>query len=40
MTILILLLETNGRYHTKKVKSGMSHYNYVHAGVKILSMSK
>ena len=34
------VLEFNGRYYIKKVKSVMSHYNCVHAGVEILSMSK
>ena len=34
------VLEVNGRYYIKTDKSGMSHYNYVHAGVDILSMSK
>ena len=33
-------LEVNGRYYIKKVKPVMSHYNYVHAGAEILSMSK
>ena len=33
-------LEVNGRYHIKKVKPVMSHCNYVHAGVEILSMPK
>ena len=32
--------EVNGRYYIKEVKSVMSHYNYVHAGVEILSMSR
>ena len=34
------VLEVNGRYFIKKVKSVMSHFNYVHCGVEILSMSK
>ena len=34
------VLEVNGRYCIKEVESVMSHYNYVHAGVEILSMSK
>ena len=34
------VLEINGLYHTKEVKSVMSHYKYVHAGIEILSMSK
>ena len=34
------VLEVNGRYYIKKVKSVMSHFNYVHCGVDILSMSK
>ena len=34
------VLEVNGRYYIKKVKSVMSHFNYVHCGVEILSMSK
>ena len=33
-------LEVNGRYYIKKIKSGMSHYNYVYAGVDVSSMSK
>ena len=33
-------LEVNGRYYIKKVKSVMSHFNYVQCGVDILSMSK
>ena len=33
------VLEVNGRYYIKKVKSVMSRFNYVHAGVEILSMS-
>ena len=34
------VLEVNGRYYINKVKSVMSHYNYVHAGVELLSMAK
>ena len=34
------VLEVKGRYYIKKVKSVMSHFNYVHCGVEILSMSK
>ena len=34
------VLEINGRYDIKNIKSVMSHYHYVHAGVEILSMSK
>ena len=34
------ILEVKGRYYIKKVKSVMSHFNYVHCGVEILSMSK
>ena len=34
------VLEVNGRYYIKEVKSVMSHYNYVHAGVEMLSMSE
>ena len=34
------VLEVHGRYYIKKVKSVMSHFNYVHCGVVILSMSK
>ena len=30
----------NGRYYIEKFKSVMPHYNYVHAGVETLSMSK
>ena len=33
------VLEVNGRYHIKQVKSVLSHFNYVHCGVEILSMS-
>ena len=34
------VLEVNGRYYVKQVKSGMSHFNYVHCGGEILSMSR
>ena len=34
------VFEVKGRYYIKKVKSVMSHFNYVHCGVEILSMSK
>ena len=34
------VIEVNGKYYIKKVKSILSHYNYVHCGVEILSMSK
>ena len=34
------VIETNGTYCIKKVKSILSHYNYVHCGGEILSMSK
>ena len=34
------VLEVNDRYFIKTVKSVMSHFNYVHCGVEILSMSK
>ena len=34
------VLEVKGRYYIKKVKPVMSHFNYVHCGVEILSMSK
>ena len=34
------VLEVNGRYYIKKVKSVMCHFNYVHCVVEILSMSK
>ena len=33
-------LEVNVRYYVKQVKSVMSHFNYVHCGVEILSMFK
>uniref|UniRef100_UPI004049851A hypothetical protein n=1 Tax=Flavobacterium sp. TaxID=239 RepID=UPI004049851A len=34
------IIEVNGKFYIKKVKSILSHYNYVHCGVEILSMSK
>ena len=34
------VIEVNETYLIKKVKSILSHYNYVHCGVEILSMSK
>ena len=34
------VLEVKGRYHVNKFKSILSHLNYVHCGVEILSMSK
>ena len=34
------VLEINGRYYIKTVKPVTSHYNYVYAGVEIVSMSK
>ena len=34
------VLEFNGTYYIKQVKPILSHYNYVHCGVEILSMSK
>ena len=34
------VIEVNGKFYIKKVKSILSHYNYVHCGVEILSMSK
>ena len=34
------VIEVNGKCYTRKVKSVLSHYNYVHCGVEILSMSK
>ena len=39
-TYIDSVLEVTGRYYIKKVKSVMSHYTYVHAGVELLSMSK
>ena len=33
-------LEVKGRYYIKRVKSVMSHFNYVHCGVETLSMPK
>ena len=34
------VIEVNGKFYTKNVKSILSHYNYVHCGVETLSMSK
>ena len=34
------VIEVNGKSYSKKVKSILSHYNYFHCGVEILSMSK
>ena len=34
------VIEVNGKFYIKKVKSILSNYNYVHCGVEILSMSK
>ena len=34
------VLAVSRRYYVKKVKSVLSHYNYVHAGVETLSMSE
>ena len=34
------IIEVNGRFYTKQIKSSLSHYNYVHCGVEILSTSK
>ena len=34
------VIEASGKFYIKKVKSILSHYNYVHCGVEILSMSK
>ena len=34
------VIEVNVKFYIKKVKSILSHYNYVHCGVEILSMSK
>ena len=34
------IIEVNGTYYIKKVKSILSRYNYVLCGVEILSMSK
>ena len=34
------VLKVDDRYYIKKVKSMLSHYNYVHCGVETLSMSK
>ena len=34
------VIEVKGKFYTKKVQPILSHYNYVHRGVEILSMSK
>ena len=34
------VLEVNGTYYIEELKSTLSHFNYVHCGVEILSMSK
>ena len=34
------VLKVDDRYYIKQVKSDLSHYNYVHCGVEILSTSK
>ena len=34
------VIEVNGKFYIKKVKSILNHFNYVHCGVEILSMSK
>ena len=34
------VIEVNCKFYIKKVKPILSHYNYVHCGVEILSMSK
>ena len=34
------VIEVNVKFYIKKAKSILSHYNYVHCGVEILSMSK
>ena len=34
------VIEVNGTYYMKKVQPILPHYNYVHCGVEILSMSK
>ena len=34
------VIGVNGKLYIKKVKSILSHHNYVHCGVEILSMSK
>ena len=31
------VLEFNGRYYIKKIKSVMSHFNYVHCGVALFA---
>ena len=35
-----IVLEVNGRCYIKTIKSVMYHFNYVHCGVEVLSMSK
>ena len=39
-TYISSVSEVNERYYIKKVKSVETHYNYVHAGVELLSMSE
>ena len=34
------VIEVSGKSYIKKVKSILSHFNYVHCGVEILNMSK
>ena len=34
------VIEVNGTFYIKNVKPTLSHFNYVHCGVEILSMSK
>ena len=34
------IIEVNGTFYIKKVKTILSHFNYVHCGVGILNMSK
>ena len=34
------VIEVNSKFYVKKVKPILSHFNYVHCGVDILSMSK
>ena len=34
------VIEVDNKFHIKHVKSTLSHFNYVHCGVEILSMSK
>ena len=40
ITLIQYVIEVNGDFYIKRVKSILSHYNYVHCGVGILSMSK